>query len=153
MDFRNAIYTVDGKIDCEINHPVHGRIPFTAAEDDVEPLGAQVFAAAQASAAPYVPVPPNPAEVVAELGRAVDAYVEAVARARQYNSAVRLAGYANSTVPTWKAEADAFILWNDLVWVFVFNWFDEVQAGTSAPPEDAEARIAALPAPPWPLEP
>ena len=153
MDFRNAIYTADGKIDCEIDHPVHGWIPFTADPDDVEPLGAQVFAAAQASAAPYVPVPPDPAEVVAELGQAVDAYVEAVARATRYNSAAHLAGYANSTVQAWKDEAEAFILWRDNVWVSVLNWFEEVQAGTSAPPENAEALIAALPAPPWPINP
>ena len=90
---------------------------------------------------------------VSAMRSAVDAHVEAVARARQYNSAARLAGYANSTVPAWKAEAEAFIMWNDSVWPLVINWFEEVQAGTSAPPENVEALIAALPAPPWPIEP
>ena len=103
----------------------------------------------------------TPAELEAEaqgafisaMRSAVDAHVEAVAQATRYNSAAHIAGYANSTVPAWKAEAEAFILWRDNVWTVVIDWFDEVQAGTSAPPESAAALIAALPAPPWPVEP
>ena len=46
MEFRNAVKTADGRVDCEINHPVYGWIPFTADQNDTEPLGRAVFNAA-----------------------------------------------------------------------------------------------------------
>jgi len=67
MDVRNAAYNQYGTIDCEINHPVFGWIPFTASPDDVEAHGAAIFAELTASGAvaAYVPVdvpaPPPPA--------------------------------------------------------------------------------------------
>ena len=57
MNFRNAQYNAFGTIDCEIEHPVYGWIPFTASPEDVEPIGAEVFNAAKASAAAYVEPP------------------------------------------------------------------------------------------------
>lgn len=38
MEYRNPTYTRTGLIDCEINHPVYGWIPFTV---DPEDTGAQ----------------------------------------------------------------------------------------------------------------
>jgi len=65
MEFRNPIFTAYGAIDCEIDHPVYGWIPFTADPNDVEPVGAEVFNAAKDSAAPYVAPPaPTPEEVL-----------------------------------------------------------------------------------------
>lgn len=46
MDIRNPIFTSDGRIDCEIDHPIYGWIPFTADENDVEEHGRDVYAAA-----------------------------------------------------------------------------------------------------------
>jgi hypothetical protein len=57
MNYRNATYNARGTIDCEIEHPEYGWIPFTASPDDVEPRGREIFAAAEASAAPYVAPP------------------------------------------------------------------------------------------------
>ena len=57
MNYRNAKYNGFGTIDCEIEHPVHGWIPFTADPNDVEPLGAEVFNAAKDSASAYVEPP------------------------------------------------------------------------------------------------
>lgn len=68
MEFRNAQFTASGTIDCEIEHPQFGWIPFTADPNDVEPIGAEVFNAAKDSAAPYVAPPePTPAEIEAQL--------------------------------------------------------------------------------------
>jgi hypothetical protein len=68
MNFRNAQFTAEGKIVCEIEHPVYGWIPFGADPNDVEPIGAEVFNAAKGSAAPYVAPPePTPAEIEARL--------------------------------------------------------------------------------------
>lgn len=46
MWLRNPIYTADGRIDCEVNHPELGWIPFTASLHDVEPTGREIYAAA-----------------------------------------------------------------------------------------------------------
>jgi len=68
MEYRNPIFTASGAIDCEINHPAYGWIPFTADPNDVEPIGAEVFNAAKDSAAPYVapPEPPAPPPLTPE---------------------------------------------------------------------------------------
>lgn len=73
MDYRNPAYNHRGTIDCEINHPVYGWIPFTADPDDT---GAQFDVAALHAAIladptlqPYV-APPDPVivpEIVAKL--------------------------------------------------------------------------------------
>lgn len=63
MNIRNPIFTEDGRIDCEIEHPVYGWIPFTADPDDIEAYGADIYEAALAmEPAPYVapPAPPTP---------------------------------------------------------------------------------------------
>lgn len=65
MDIRNAQYIADGRIDCEIDHPVYGWIPFTADPDDVEPLGVEVFNTAKDTAAPYVAPVVDPAAALA----------------------------------------------------------------------------------------
>ena len=46
MDIRNPIFTADGRIDCEIEHPAHGWIPFTADQNDIEQHGRDIYAAA-----------------------------------------------------------------------------------------------------------
>lgn len=66
MNFRNAQYNQFGTIDCEINHPQFGWIPFTADPNDVEPIGAEVFNAAKGSAAPYVEPPIDLEQLAAE---------------------------------------------------------------------------------------
>ena len=66
MKFRNAKYNAFGTIDCEIEHPAFGWIPFTASPEDIEPLGKQVFDAAKGSASAYAPPPPPSAAVMAE---------------------------------------------------------------------------------------
>lgn len=66
MNFRNAKYNGFGTIDCEIEHPVHGWIPFTADPNDVEPIGAEVFNVAKASATAYVEPPVDLEALAAE---------------------------------------------------------------------------------------
>lgn len=56
IEHRNAVYTASGAIDIELNHPVHGWVPFTASPDDVEPFGRHVFNEVQGgSVAAYSP--------------------------------------------------------------------------------------------------
>jgi len=79
------------------------------------------------------------------IRQAVDAYVEATAKARGYNGAAHCASYAMSTVDAWADEATAFVAWRDAVWLAVF-------AGMGNPPEDMTpgSVVAALPQIVWP---
>jgi hypothetical protein len=66
MDIRNPVFTADNRIDCEIEHPVYGWIPFTADPNDVEAHGQEIYASALAMGpADYVApavVPPTKAD-------------------------------------------------------------------------------------------
>ena len=61
---RNAVYTdADGNIDCEINHPVYGWIPYTLRDDDADNTvdNAAVKAILGSNVTAYVP--PTQAEL------------------------------------------------------------------------------------------
>ena len=61
MQIRNIRYNQHGTIDCEIEHPHFGWIPFTADPNDVEQHGRDIYAAALAAGpAPYEPPEPEP---------------------------------------------------------------------------------------------
>jgi hypothetical protein len=63
MKIRNAAFNRFGTIDCEIEHPKHGWIPFTASPDDPEKLGRDVHAVAiKMGVEAYVAPPPRPPE-------------------------------------------------------------------------------------------
>lgn len=84
----------------------------------------------------------------AALAAAVQAHVQATARARGYDSAEACASYVASTVPAWVAEATAFVAWRDAVWTQALERLAAVEAGESSIPT-AEALIASLPAIDW----
>ena len=73
MEIRNPSYNAFGTIDCEINHPKLGWIPFTASATDSEELGRQIHADILAGKAgeiaPYVAPPPLPTPVPPEVSR------------------------------------------------------------------------------------
>lgn len=59
MNIRNAKRTRGAGIDVEYEHPKFGWIPFTANENDVEPLGREIYAAAVGVAADADPQTPD----------------------------------------------------------------------------------------------
>lgn len=70
MNYRNAQYTADGRIDCEIEHPLFGWIPFTASPYDIESYGRELFAriVADGNIADYVAPPaPSDEEIAAKV--------------------------------------------------------------------------------------
>ena len=72
MNYRNPIYNASDTIDCEIEHPQYGWIPFTADPIDVEEHGRAIYAQIKADGniAPYVPPPPPTDEELAAAIRA-----------------------------------------------------------------------------------
>lgn len=57
ISWRNARYIEGGRIDCEIEHPVHGWVPFTADPNDTAEHGRLIHAeiAASGQVAPVEP--------------------------------------------------------------------------------------------------
>jgi hypothetical protein len=82
--------------------------------------------------------------------RALKAHLNAAAQEREYDDARAIVGYVNSTRPDWKAEAEAFVAWQDVVWTLVIDMLAAVEAGKEVPPESPEALIESLPKIVWP---
>lgn len=58
MEIKNFKYTQDSDIDLEMEHPIHGWIPFTASPDDPEEYGRELYQQVIDSGvaiAPYIP--------------------------------------------------------------------------------------------------
>jgi hypothetical protein len=119
-------------------------LPYHIIESD--PLFAEAQIAGED--APFEPGPPPPTleQLQAGYTAAIEAHVEATARARGYTSAVSCATYAGSTVPAWQAEGAAFVAWRDDVWTAALAMLAAVQAGGAIP----ESPIAGLPEMEWP---
>ena len=73
MNIRNLKYNSLGAVDCEIEHPVYGWIPFTASPDDCEEYGRKIYQEAVegklGEIAPYIPPPPPTDEQLATEAR------------------------------------------------------------------------------------
>jgi len=89
-----------------------------------------------------------PPPTLSQYEAAIAAHVEAVARSRSYSSAASCAGYINSTVPAWAAEAAAFVAWRDAVYLAAFGTMAQVQQGAPAP--RIRDLVAGLPKLEWP---
>lgn len=61
MEIRNPRYNIHGTVDCEINHPVFGWIPFTASPNDPEEHGRAIYQEViSGNAGSIEPAPPPP---------------------------------------------------------------------------------------------
>jgi hypothetical protein len=69
MEYSNPAFNAAGGIDMDLNHPVHGVIPFTASADDVEQLGRTLFDDAQSAATAYTAPAPQPDPVPGSVSR------------------------------------------------------------------------------------
>ncbi|MDO6589456.1 hypothetical protein DS901_06685 [Loktanella sp. D2R18] len=68
MEVRNAAYNAHGGIDCEVNHPSLGWVPFTASLSDTNAHGKALFTDLSVLATPYIgPVPDGPDAMLAAL--------------------------------------------------------------------------------------
>ena len=60
---------------------------------------------------------------------AVQAHMDKVAQSKGYDNIFTCIGYANSTVPSFKAEAEVAIRWRDAVWLKCHELLDKFHAG------------------------
>lgn len=81
---------------------------------------------------------------------AIQLHVDVTAQSRNYGDGNSLAGYVNSTVPKWSAEATAFVAWRDAVWVYSYAELDKALGGQRPIPTIADF-LAELPAINWPV--
>lgn len=63
-EIRNPVFTYDGLIDCEVNHPEFGWIPFTANPNDPEAHGRAIFQSALAMGPQAAPSGPPPEQAL-----------------------------------------------------------------------------------------
>jgi hypothetical protein len=75
--------------------------------------------------------------------------LDIVAQERKYNSAISCASYVSSTIPEWKAEADAFVSWRDSVFTYTISQVQLMKSGQRSVPTFEEFKTE-LPAMVWP---
>lgn len=86
-----------------------------------------------------------------EFQAAIQRYVDDTARARNYGDGNSLAGYVNSTIPQWSAEAVAFVAWRDAIWVYSYAELERALTG-QRPIPTIQDFIAELPVMSWPQQ-
>lgn len=95
------------------------------------------------------PLPPDPIEITQQdYTNAIQKHLDDVAKARQYNDALSLASYKDSTITQWASEAATFIAWRDSVWVYAYTELQKVQNNLRQQPT-VEQFIQELPVIEW----
>lgn len=90
----------------------------------------------------------NPPPTETDYGAAIQAHLEATARARGYVDAVTLISYAASGNAAWAQEAATFVGWRDQVWAYAFQELARVQSGQRTQPT-ITGLVAELPGIQW----
>lgn len=90
-----------------------------------------------------------PKPTSSDYAAAIQAHVDATARARGYNGPATLASYIASTVPAWAQEAQTFVAWRDAVWIYAYGELAKVQSGERVQPT-ISALVEELPSIVWP---
>src|SRR5690606_21995215 len=91
----------------------------------------------------------EPAPDVDAYRMAIQAVVDATAVERRYDNGVSLASYVSSTIPSWAAEATAFVAWRDAVWAYAYTELDRVMNEEREQPSVA-VLLGELPVIDWP---
>lgn len=94
------------------------------------------------------PPPPTPDQFSGLVGRAVDAKLDALARAWRYRDYISARSYRDDPNPRYAAEADALIEYGSACWTVLDGIESAVRAGSAAMPADVGQVLAMLPEPP-----
>lgn len=89
---------------------------------------------------------------VANLTDAVQAYMDTIARDRNYDCLLSACTYATSSHIPFSKEGKACVEWRDTVWIYCYKVLSDVQMGLRAVPT-AEQLISELPPINWDLFP
>lgn len=89
------------------------------------------------------------AAMLARYEAAIQQHIDGASQGRGYRDGFALAGYVASGVAQWAAEAQAFVVWRDAVWLHAHAELAKVTAGARTVP-GMEEFIGELPAIVWP---
>ena len=68
-------------------------------------------------------------ELIFEYECLLKSHIKTVALERNYDNALSIATFTNSTNTDWKAEAEAFVAWRDDVWAYAIEQLDLFESG------------------------
>jgi len=80
---------------------------------------------------------------------AVQLHMDSEAKKKGYDNILSACTYANSTIPKFKAEGKAAVLWRDQIWDYCFVNIQSMQDGTRSLPKDIQSFIEELPKINW----
>ena len=86
-------------------------------------------------------------EILAAVTPGVQAWMDATAQQKGYDSVVSCATYATSSVPEFAADAAAIIAWRDQVWLAAYAWRDGLNGQLPEVIPTLDEVIAQLPQP------
>lgn len=112
----------------------------TEREIVVAPNGALMFAD-EIAGMDFTPEPPTIEEIKQGLITLVQQHLDAKCQSMGYDNGFACASYATSSVPKFKAEAEAFVLWRDRVWSYCYEQLDLFEAGQREIPTDIIAEL------------
>jgi hypothetical protein len=157
-------------INCRIEHPEYGLIPFTASADDPEQHGKDIHAAILAGdhgpIAPYVPPPAaTPEQIHDAIVAATSRRLTDFAATRGYSSLDAVSKYKDITdaeiaslpsadrplVTRFRAEARYVALATAQTWAVLYRGLAEVHAGTRPMPAGYDDISGELPELVWPV--
>jgi hypothetical protein len=146
-EWRNPKFNALGTIDMDINHPIHGWIPFTANPYDVERLGVSLYNAALELGGVGDLAAPPPEALQAAIVAVVQERLNVFAQSRGYDNILSAASYANSVVARFNSEGQRAASLRDATWAKLYEMLAEVQSGIRATPagfSDIEGELPLL---------
>lgn len=91
---------------------------------------------------------PTSDEIVNALTKAVQMYLDATARLKNYDGILSACTYATDPDPVFQSEGQACVVWRSACWAKSYEVMAEVQAGTRPIPT-AQELIGLMPVSPW----
>lgn len=85
---------------------------------------------------------------IREYSRALQNYIDNIAREKNYENGFTCATYVNSTNEAWKQEAQTFVAWRDACWLYAYNVYNQVENGI-IPAPTLESFLSDIPAFNW----